>query len=368
MSAEHTIVWWQNSLSIHQAPMIRALGQDQHVQNIVVALGGVSDERKKLGWSTPDYGNAIVYITKDPQELARLASEHRRCDVHVFSGIHAYREFEPISRMLRAEPDTNVAAMSESWDFRGIKGLARKVMLTRRAARDHLNPTRILACGSPARDQLVSAGYRTDLISPYGYFVDSGPRATTCCEQPPTILYVGQFIECKGVDILLRALQQLTSHQWHCDLIGSGHLESGLRQLADELDLEDRVTFHPPLSNTDTRGRISTSSVLVLPSRYDGWGVVVNEALSSGIPCVVTSAAGAHDLVAHNLQGRVVPPNDRTALATAIMGVLQEERTQNHIDQLASWSETHIAPAVVSAYLTSLFFADGLSPVAPWSR
>jgi len=106
----------------------------------------------------------------------------------------------------------------------------------------------------------------------------------------------------------------------------------------------------------------------VLPSRYDGWGVVVNEALSSGIPCVVTSAAGAHDLVAHNLQGRVVPPNDRTALATAIMGVLQEERTQNHIDQLASWSETHIAPAVVSAYLTSLFFADGLSPVAPWSR
>jgi len=62
------------------------------------------------------------------------------------------------------------------------------------------------------------------------------------------------------------------------------------------------------------------ADALVLPSRHDGWGLVVNEALASGIPVVATTAVGAAtDLLREGETGFLVPPADVGALATALL-------------------------------------------------
>ncbi len=137
---------------------------------------------------------------------------------------------------------------------------------------------------------------------------------------PPTLLFCGQMIHRKGIDVLLDAFEQIVSEG----------LEGELRLVGREADLPDLLAKLSP----ETRARVhydgfkapeelpevfGDADVFVLPSRYDGWGVVVNQALGAGLPVISTEAVGAAvDLVQDGVNGRVVPPGDVDALADAL--------------------------------------------------
>jgi glycosyltransferase involved in cell wall biosynthesis len=112
------------------------------------------------------------------------------------------------------------------------------------------------------------------------------------------LLFIGQLIERKNIDSLLRALSISKITASTLTLIGVGDEEQSLRDLATHLDLSDRISFLGHVANADLPDVFAKHDILVLPSRSEVWGLVVNEALAAGLSVIVSSTAGVSASVA----------------------------------------------------------------------
>ncbi len=134
--------------------------------------------------------------------------------------------------------------------------------------------------------------------------------------EPVRILFCGQMIRRKGVDLLLEAFAGLMEKGMDARLLLVGR-EGELPPMLEELDerVRERIEFagfQPP----EALPRFfAAADIFVLPSRYDGWGVVVNQALGAGLPVVCSEAVGAaEELVEPGKNGYIVPNEDVAAL------------------------------------------------------
>ena len=133
-----------------------------------------------------------------------------------------------------------------------------------------------------------------------------------------TFFFCGQMIARKGVDHLLAAFATMPENS-RLLLVGR---EAELPQLLATLapTARERVRyagFQPPDALPIF---FAQADVFVLPSRYDGWGVVVNQALGAGLPIIASDQVGAaHDLVREGENGFTFPAGDANALASAML-------------------------------------------------
>jgi glycosyltransferase involved in cell wall biosynthesis len=105
-------------------------------------------------------------------------------------------------------------------------------------------------------------------------------------------------------------------------IIGSGPEEAALRELSGTLGLK-RVRWVPFVQAEELPAWYHSADLLVLPSRSEVWGFVLNEALSAGVPAVVTDVVGASgDLLIDGVNGWVVPTENPQAMAERISSVL----------------------------------------------
>lgn len=142
------------------------------------------------------------------------------------------------------------------------------------------------------------------------------------------LLYVGRLVEKKGINELLRAFNIVENSSDNIALVlaGSGEFESEMHKCIERLGIESVY----PLGFT-SRHKLpqlyTISDLFVFPSRGDPWGVVINEALASGLPIVTTDRVGAEgDLVIDGINGRIVPSNNVTALANAMRELLESDQ------------------------------------------
>ena len=132
------------------------------------------------------------------------------------------------------------------------------------------------------------------------------------------LLFVGAF-ERKGLDVAIRALARLEND---ADLlaVGSGDVEL-YRRLAASLGVADRVRIEPP--RADIPAAFAAADVFLFPTRYEPFGMVIAEALASGVPVVTSGRAGAADLIRDGASGWVVAdPEDAAAFAAAVDRIL----------------------------------------------
>lgn len=140
------------------------------------------------------------------------------------------------------------------------------------------------------------------------------PRRAPAAE--PVFLYCGQMIARKGIDVLLAAFARLD--RGRLLLVGR---EAELPTLLAPLPAaaRERITyagFQPP---EELPRFFAEADVFVLPSRYDGWGVVVNQALGTGLPILCSDRVGAGaDLVEDGVNGLRFAAGDADALAAAL--------------------------------------------------
>ena len=142
------------------------------------------------------------------------------------------------------------------------------------------------------------------------------PRAS---HEPGTVtfLFCGQMIARKGLDCLLSAFATLAPNT-RLMLVGR---EAELPGLLASLpaDVRARIEYAGFQAPEKLPQFFARADVFVLPSRYDGWGVVVNQALGAGLPILASDQVGAaHDLVQAGRNGFTFPAGDATALAEAM--------------------------------------------------
>lgn len=159
-----------------------------------------------------------------------------------------------------------------------------------------------------------AVAYRSLASCPIHVFPYSTDPGTACTlGSPGRVGYVGQLVPRKGVDLLLQAAEGLGLQ---VDVVGTGPSEQAFRELAAKLRVD--VTWHGEQPNDALPGLRAAWCCQVVPSRYDGWGVVVNEALASSTPVVVSDAAGAAELVRHGVNGWVHRSEDVASLRDAL--------------------------------------------------
>jgi len=146
------------------------------------------------------------------------------------------------------------------------------------------------------------------------------------------LLFVGNPYDRKGLEFVIRALSKIK--QKNVKLLVSGRDEPGrFQKLVNEIGLNDRVYFRVGLS-TDINKYFSAADIFVLPSLYETFGLVVIEAMASGLPVVVSSSefVGAAELIEDGKNGLILKsPKDSEDIAEKLKFLIESENVRKQI-------------------------------------
>jgi glycosyltransferase involved in cell wall biosynthesis len=178
-----------------------------------------------------------------------------------------------------------------------------------------LDPARVVTIHNPVDTehwrQAAQAGWQSG--APWGSFGGDGPL----------LVAVGRLIRQKGFDLLLRALAQCegAGRKSRLVIVGEGPERSALDALAHELGIADRVLMAGFVA--DPAAWYAHGDIFVLPSRWEGFGHVMVEALACGLPVVAFDCPyGPVDILGDGEGGVLVPPEDVGALAATLDQIL----------------------------------------------
>jgi glycosyltransferase involved in cell wall biosynthesis len=169
--------------------------------------------------------------------------------------------------------------------------------------------------------------------------------------EPLKILFLGNIIERKGLHILLEAIKS-TSCNLQLDIIGSLNSDPKYaKQMQDFVsanDLSSTVTFHSSLDNEPLKQKFQQAHVLIVPSSYEGFGIVYLEGMGFGLPAIGTNVGAAGEIIEHGKTGYLIEPNDSKTLAEYISQLASDRslltqlsiNARNRYAQQPSWYET----------------------------
>ncbi len=184
-------------------------------------------------------------------------------------------------------------------------------------------------------------------------------------QNPLRILFLGNIIERKGLHTLLQALLIIHAKRssFILDIIGSLTTDRKYAKQMQEFvtvnGLSSTVTFHSSLDNEPLVEKLKEAHVLVVPSSYEGFGIVYLEGMAFGLPAIGTTAGAAGEIIEHGKTGYLIEPNDSTALAAHISQLATDRSLLTELSlnarkryiQQPSWNET---AGQIRAFLQSM--------------
>lgn len=172
------------------------------------------------------------------------------------------------------------------------------------------------------------------------------------------IISVGRIDFQKGFDLLLEAWRIVTKKHpvWHLDIFGDGdsNEKEKLEQLCEDYKLQDALAFHKPTNNI--YNQYMTSDFCVMSSRYEGFGMVLIEAMSCGIPCISFDCPyGPSEVIKDNEDGFLVPSGDTKALAEKICFLIENKDIRNILGKNARKDVKRFLPQRIMPLWKRLF-------------
>ncbi|MFS0853725.1 glycosyltransferase [Microbacterium sp. 179-I 3D4 NHS] len=163
------------------------------------------------------------------------------------------------------------------------------------------------------------------------YTAEIGPR------EKNRIVFVGRLTAEKQVDVILHAMTKLDpALDTTFDIVGGGDQRKQLENLAAQLGLADRVTFHGRIADEDLRALLTRASLFVIASIAELQSIATMEAMASGLPIVAADAVALPHLVHHGENGYLFVPGDADDLAARLADVLTAEPAEYERMQRAS--------------------------------
>jgi len=367
--------FWLNIVSLHLSELVRALASMPDQTVTVVAEHELAERRKAIGWNTPDCSPAHVLIGPSDVEIEEvIARHHGQKSVHIIGG--GFKSGSLNRRVLFrfANSGALIGLMSESADSRGILGSARraKYFLERYSVGDKLDF--IVAMGQAGVQWYKSVGYNSFRIFPFIYVTERpNLELESSSERNDTrvfrILYLGHFIRRKDGVTAIRALAKLLDCNWQFDAAGDGPDLEHWKRVAAECGVADRIRFLPSVNNKMIGNLLEHADLLLLPSRFDGWGAVVNEALMCGVPVVCSDNCGASDLLREPWRGSIFTMGSGEDLQNVLRGWIKRgKRTKESSERIREWSRSLEGPQVAGYLVEIIKYLQegGQRPCPPW--
>lgn len=329
------LVFWMNMPSFYQADFFRALLRTGKVNLKAIFTNRIPEDRVRLGWQDDlaNYEHEFLDERHPLRDSISKALSHRH-DINIVSGLWAGKVTETVLMSLLLS-HSKYFIYSEAPDARDTVPPL-KLKLTRAFGKPIVrHSVGLLPISHFAYDYFRSYGADGSKLHPFAYFRKSSAftSVSNAARNKTTVdtVYVGQLVHRKGLDILLKAMEPLFAihRQLNLQLIGTGEMRSELEEWAGVRNLTGRIRFEGTLNPRQITERISKADILALPSRWDGWGLVVNEALMAGVPVIVSDMCGAADVVRDGTNGYVFRSGCAESLRTKLEEFLKCGRRED---------------------------------------
>jgi glycosyltransferase involved in cell wall biosynthesis len=187
---------------------------------------------------------------------------------------------------------------------------------------------------------------------------------------PLRLLFVGNLIPRKGLHTLLTAVAKLPPPSWQLDVVGDtavdpAYYQSIQAQIA-AADLQPRVKFWGALDNEALSGRYRHNQLLVMPSSYEGFGIVYLEGMGFGLPAIGSTGGAAHEIIQSGENGYLVDPDNGAQLAALLanlhhnrphLAALSRAARQRYLTH-PTWEQTGATIRAFLQRIESTDFAD----------
>ena len=357
-------ILWYNILSIHQSAFVNALAE-QHDVTVIVENALDSDCLHEQN-SIPNMGDAKVIVAPDVHRIEEFI--HADDAVHLVCGLDfAFRKHHLVQRLLNA--NARVLCYCEPYIWNDGKGWLRRIKYWLIYLRFGYKVPGILYMGDTGYRCMRQAGFRKEQLFAWGYFTETPrelPHHEDNADGPVRFIFAGRLDENKNCRQLLETMHNM-QEDFRLTIVGDGRCRESMEHYWHE---DIRITWKGLLPNDETQRLIGEHDVLVLPSKYDGWGAVINEALMHGTRVVCSSNCGAATLIVSEMQGQVfnlnVPDDLETALCQQI--AKGKQGTLRRL-QLKQWSLERISGKAIAEYFTNIceaIFFEGQYIGVPW--
>lgn len=315
---------WMNMPSHHQSAFFKAL-REAGCDLLVCYYGVLSEERRRLGWEeVQSLPQGEMFFDLRQTQLSSIPDLRNRVHIVPGYGERCLRQLvvtlshEKIRWMHWSEPARPGLRWWASYPIK--RWYARMVNRYASAA---------LAIGEMARKDFLRWGIRGEKIALLPYAV-SGLCSNEECDNVVSefgkrfkvlFVYVGALNHRKGIDVLLKAFAQIAriNPSIGLALIGKDSSRVNYCKMAEREGINEKVLFRGPVQASSIASVIEAGGVMILPSRFDGWGMALNEAASLSRALIGTNRCGSsHHLIRHGENGFIVPSGNIFKLAEAI--------------------------------------------------
>lgn len=344
------------------------------------------DERKDLGWSTDGLsGFRVRDLASDftiPSVRALLSEELN--SIHLFAGFRG-RVGRALKLATKLVPAKRIVVFSERPGIYGtlsqkIKRIVSIPIFYRWIAlRYRRKIGLVLPLGGIGEGVFRRHGWPIEQIRPFMYCPPNVSKSHleaihhVGAGRPVRFLYVGRFTRfTKGTDLLMKAVEELPASGWTLDLYG------GYGDLAEEVavwaDQSSNVTAHGPHPASQLSELISQHDVVIVPSRFDGWNVTINEAITAARGVIATDQTVSSEVVRVSGAGTEVRARSSSAIGAAMGDVIRAPERVSIWSERAHSYRSQIDQEQVGSYLAeileALTFGDHASvpPFPPWRR
>lgn len=383
------IIAWHPVLTDHQAYTYQEL-QSQSGVSVIVNVAKLQDEtRRTQGWSdtrVSDVERQLLPTRGFLRKGLRYLLDHRD-QIHIFGsafesprmmlllwfatrlGVECYIISEPYSPVALGYFGDQ-AIWRETLKAKLRPYLYRLYML---ALRKRLKG--VFTISRLAAKQYKEAGMPVDRLFPFGYFVPSEITSHSGSDmdfEPEKkgdhlrLVFVGSLITIKGLSTLIRAVRSAIESgcDVQLDVYGPGD--------PSNFDFDDdRIRYAGRIPFGYTQQHLLGYDLLVLPSHYDGWGVVVNEALCANVPVLCSDRVGARVLVESFGAGLIFPCGNDRALTDQLIALKEDPEKLKSMKSACSAVSEAIQPKHAAAYMLKLLSVEpGLRDKipSPWYR
>ena len=335
-----------SSPSPHQVDLLNAISQRSDVDAFVGYVNAHSPGRH-WGRPTPDlpWENLPTGMLQlCTGQLHRWVALHQ-ADVWLLSSVYTCAATQILARVLRTQRKPFAFLGEPPQPRSGIREFIRRRLMMSVLR----NADAIIGTGNEsARRYRQLVGGRQPVAS-VPYYIDVARQLSEPPISPPAVtepfrfVASAQLIHRKGLDVLINACRRLPDCGWTLEIYGDGPLKSELQELCRQIARPIRFCGLLPYNqrNDIFRGKHS----FVFSTRWDGWGMVLPEALAMGLPVITTDQAmSAHDFVRDGENGQIGPADDESFLASAMLKAMSSRDTLTTQSIAAKQSLTGYTP------------------------
>jgi len=170
------------------------------------------------------------------------------------------------------------------------------------------------------------------------------------------VLTVGRLVKQKGLDILIDIVSEIRDNcdGWQFRIVGNGEEELNLKEQVKKLKLNDLVKIIP--ATNEIIEEYLNASIFVMPSRYEGFGLVLVEAMTCGVPAISFNCPdGPADIIINNMDGFLIENGNKKVFSEALLNLMYDEDLRKNFGKQAAKDIQRFSPDKVFKMWDDLF-------------